>query len=562
MTNPNLSCDRLRIKGMTCHSCEVIIERRLKRIPGVAKVEVQHDTGECKIYSHPNTTLHLNDIRQNIADKGYTCELWSEDATSGTKKWRDLGVMLLIIFALYKILNAFGLFSLANSVDSSFSYGAVFVIGLVAATSTCIAVVGGLVLSVSSKYNEAHTSATRWQKFRPHLLFNLGRLISYFVLGGVIGLIGNAITPSPRFTGLLTVGISLVMILLGIDILKLFKTKKFMPRMPKWFSHKLHDLSEKDKPWVPMLLGGLTFFLPCGFTQSMQLYALTTGSFWKGALTMFVFALGTLPALLGVGMMSSFSKGKAASYFLKFSGALVLILGLYNLNNGLNLAGFSIQSAAASDPTAQVDVVGGKQVINMAVNGLKYAPASFTIQKGVPVEWHIDGSKAAGCARVITIPSMNITQYLSATEETVITFTPTSTGNLPFTCTMGMTSGRFTVVEGTTGTTVNADTNTQPVVTAPAAAVDPNAQTITMNINREQGFYPNEFTVKKGQPVNWIINDEVQLNGCMGTIVIPTYNLAKKLELGENSIAFTPTEAGTFPFTCSMGSKLGTITVE
>ncbi|EKD78547.1 MAG: hypothetical protein ACD_41C00329G0005, partial [uncultured bacterium] len=92
--------------------------------------------------------------------------------------------------------------------------------------------------------------------------------------------------------------------------------------------------------------------------------------------------------------------------------------------------------------------------------------------------------------------------------------------------------------------------------------VDPNAQIITMNINREQGFYPNTFTVKKDQPVNWVINDEVQLNGCMGTIVIPEYNLAKKLAIGANSIAFTPTTTGTFPFTCSMGSKLGTITVE
>lgn len=458
-----LTYDKLCINGMTCTSCEVIIERKLKQLPGVEKVQVNHSTGECRIYSQPDTILHLSEIQQLITDKGYTASLWqetnpqriSEPTISRKRHWAEIGAMFLIVFALYSVLKSTGVFSLSSSIDNSFSLGAVFVIGLVAATSTCIAVVGGLVLSVSSKHNETNPNASGWQKFRPHLLFNVGRLISYFVLGGLIGLVGKALTPSPQFTGWMTVGIAVVMVLLGLDILKLFKTKKFIPRMPKWLSHKIHNLSENDRPWTPLILGGLTFFLPCGFTQSMQLYALTTGSFWKGGLTMLVFALGTLPALVGIGMVSSFAKGTVSRYFLKFSGVMVLLLGVYNLNNGLTLTGvdaaawFESTSSVAQADTASIQVVGGKQVVKMAVNGMRYEPATLTVAQNIPVEWHIDGSTAQGCAAFITSSKLNIAEALSPTEETIINFTPQELGTVSFTCSMGMTRGQFIVVENT-----------------------------------------------------------------------------------------------------------------
>ncbi|MBI2415759.1 MAG: sulfite exporter TauE/SafE family protein [Candidatus Kerfeldbacteria bacterium] len=452
MTEQSLTHDRIRIRGMTCTSCEVIIERKLKQLPGVKRVTVNHATGWCKIEHDSTVPLYLSDIRTALQEHGY--QLWSESATNNQQKqqhhWREFGVVLLILFVVYKVLQVFGVFSLSANVDASINLGAIFVIGLVAAVSTCTALVSGLILSVAAKYNETHQATTKWQRLKPHLLFNLGRLVSYFVLGGIIGLIGQAITPSTRFTGILTILISMVMILLGIDILKLFQGKRFIPKMPKWFSQKMYQLAESDRPWVPLMLGGLTFFLPCGFTQSMQLYALTTGSFWQGGLTMVVFALGTLPALLGVGMLASFAKGNFARYFMKFSGAMVLVLGLYNFNNGLALADIQpanwfSSGASVSDGAASVTITGDKQVVSMAVEGISYSPATITIKQGVPVEWHIDGSNAQGCAQIITIPSLGITKQLSATTDNVITFTPTQTGRINFSCTMGMARGSFIV---------------------------------------------------------------------------------------------------------------------
>lgn len=450
-----LKCDVVRINGMTCTSCEVIIERKLKKIRGVEKVNVNHHSGVCKIYTHPNTTLSREEIQQLIADNGYTVESLESQPTAESiapkRKWAEIGVALCIVFALYLLFKALGVFSVSTTINQSIGYGAVFVIGLVAAVSTCIAVVGGLLLSVTAQYTASHPHASGWQKFKPHLLFNTGRLISYFVLGGVIGVLGKVIAPSPRFTGVLTIAISIVMIFLAIDILKVFKTKRFIPRMPKWMSHKIHTVAEYDRPWTPFILGALTFFLPCGFTQSMQLYALTTGSFLRGGLIMFIFALGTLPTLLGLGMVSSVVTGKMARYFLTVSGVVVLLLGVYNLSNGFVLAGVSIENVFQTEQSrsvgGNVELKDGKQIIAMDVDGYDYVPAHFTLQKGVPVEWHINASQAEGCAQVMTIPKLGVSEYLSTTEETVITFTPKENGSLPFMCSMGMSRGVFTIVD-------------------------------------------------------------------------------------------------------------------
>jgi len=90
----------------------------------------------------------------------------------------------------------------------------------------------------------------------------------------------------------------------------------------------------------PLLVGIGTFVLPCGFTQSMQLYALTTGSFMHGALTMFVFALGTFPvlALLSFGSLNVAHKPWKGIFF-KTAGIIVIVLALLNLANALATAG-------------------------------------------------------------------------------------------------------------------------------------------------------------------------------------------------------------------------------
>jgi len=66
-----------------------------------------------------------------------------------------------------------------------------------------------------------------------------------------------------------------------------------------------------------------------------------------------------------------------------------------------------------------------------------------------------------------------------------------------------------------------------------------------------QGYVPNTLTVKKGIPVRWIINVK-EMSGCTNEIIMPTYNIKKKLKYGENIIEFTPKNVGEIKFSCWM----------
>ena len=181
------------------------------------------------------------------------------------------------------------------------SLGLAFGIGLVASVSSCIAVTGGLLVAVAAKYNAANAHLTGLERLQPHLYFNVGRLIAYALLGGAVGALGSVLMLSPAANGMLTLLASVVMIVLGLQMLGLLPSLgRVMPTIPKALAQRIYGLAERDTKQTAFLLGGLTFFLPCGFTQALQLYALASGDFLTGALTMLAFALGTLPALLSL----------------------------------------------------------------------------------------------------------------------------------------------------------------------------------------------------------------------------------------------------------------------
>src|SRR3990167_8796849 len=351
MKNNLKNCSRLdfRVRGMTCASCEVILERSLKKSPGVRKVSINHGNGQGTLWHERNADVRLNQLQKFLPrDSHYVLYDGEESDSPRQRNWKEIGLAVLGVVLLYPIFKSLGVFSgsFAAGSGDSLTLGAIFLVGVVAALSSCAAIVGGLILTFSARYAEAHPTASPAQRLKPHFYFNAGRLASYFVLGGLVGSLGGLLTPPPRFSGLLTVLIGVVMLLLAIDILKLFRAGRFLPRLPKVFSHKLHALAESDNPLLAFAGGALTFLLPCGFTQSMQLYALTTGSFLTGGLVMFVFALGTLPALLAIGAVASFSHGRFARVFTTFSGVLVLFFGLSTLNNGLNLLGIPLTGLA------------------------------------------------------------------------------------------------------------------------------------------------------------------------------------------------------------------------
>ena len=168
---------------------------------------------------------------------------------------------------------------------------------------------------------------------------------------------------------------------------------------------------------------------------------------------MLVFSLGTLPALASIGILTSFSKGSVQKHLTTIAALLVIILGIAAIPSGIALTNpglGSLSVASAQGSTDQrVPIIDGVQTVEMKVVGLEYIPSRFTVTKGVPVKFVIDGTQAAGCAQIVTLPSMNIRQNLPKLGTKTIEFTPTETGNIPVQCSMAMTTpgAGFTVIE-------------------------------------------------------------------------------------------------------------------
>lgn len=317
------------VAGTHCPSCKIFIEDALNEQIGIKQVQVdlKNETVSLETDRDESQQRLAEMLTEKIKQNGYSLSVEKKDKEKKNDNaiWQALpiGLSFMAIFFIVQksgILN-FGLGGIVTPVTS-------FIIGLVASVSSCLAVVGGLVLSLSATVARDKVSDTK-----PMILFHGGRLISFAVLGGILGVIGSAIGISFTVTAILGILASVVMIVLGLNLAGVFEKNMITlpPGVFGFFRRMEHETI------APFLVGVSTFFLPCGFTQAMQVAALSSGSFLSGLLIMTAFALGTLPmlALLSFGS-ASLAQSKHASLFLKSAGVLVVGLGVFSL-----LAGFA-----------------------------------------------------------------------------------------------------------------------------------------------------------------------------------------------------------------------------
>jgi len=442
------------LRGTSCESCEIVIEREARALKGVQTARASHKKQQLTLEVDPSVDQELLEtkLRNSLLSHGYTfsSDAVQQDSNTSTQGKKNIGATLVLLLAVYLIFKKFGLLTFSPNVEFGGGVFAIFVIGLVASVSSCTAVVIGLLTAISSASAQQNTQRTLSERFRPHALFNLGRIVGFAFFGALVGLAGSVLQFSSTLNGLFVLIIAIVMLSLGLNLLGLMpKTIRVAP--PKWIAHKIHDLQDSKKPHVPFVLGALTFFLPCGFTQSMQLYALSTGNPIQAAIVMTIFALGTAPVLLSVGYITSKTKGVTLSRITRVAGAIVVILGLSNLQNGATLLGWSFQpnTSIASAPTKKIVVNGGRQIIQMEVTSdYTYEPSVLKVVKDVPVEWQIQGSKSMGCASSLIQRDFGVRASLKPGLNTV-RFTPTKTGKFVFSCSMGMVRGTLIVVPKT-----------------------------------------------------------------------------------------------------------------
>jgi sulfite exporter TauE/SafE/copper chaperone CopZ len=332
------------VNGMHCKACVGLTESELSEVAEVSEVKASlanlnvEVTGE---FGDKDPEHIARDLSEVLKPHGYTLTLQKQ---KHSVKWSDFRIALPIALGfvvLFIVLQKLGIVNLVTA--SEVGYGTAFVIGLIASVSTCMAVVGGLVLSMSSSFAKESDGSTESNKsrLRPQILFHISRLVSFFVLGGLIGVLGSAFQLGVVGTFVLSFIVAVVLLILGINLLDIFPwVKKLQPTLPSFIGKRVGGFKKINHTLTPILIGMATFFLPCGFTQSMQIYTLTTGNFWMGALIMFAFALGTLPvlALLSFSSLSIHKKTQSGVFF-KVAGLVVIFFGLFNLINALVGAG-------------------------------------------------------------------------------------------------------------------------------------------------------------------------------------------------------------------------------
>ncbi len=441
------------IRGMHCASCELLVERSLKGVAGVTRVKAS--TKRCQAIMESDRPISEAEIAEAVRDAGYSVGEPESGAwlTDDGNAYGELLLAGIILLGLWALARQTGLLELAMAGGSGADIPSALLIGLTAGISTCMALVGGLVLGVAARHAEVHPETSSVRKFRPHAFFNAGRIAGFTLFGGLLGTAGGFLTPSARMLGILTILVASVMILLGLQLTEISpRLSRLKFTLPPSLSRALglNRHAERYSHRGALLLGALTFFLPCGFTQAMQLSAVASGSFLSGALMMGAFAIGTAPGLLGIGGLAAVMRGQKAALFFKTAGLAVILLGLFNLGNGYRLTGFaSPVGGRQGDLPTQTNVVveNGVQVARMKQTWDGYEPSEFVVRRGIPVRWEIDAENPRqSCAGGVSVPSLGILRNFTEGEN-LIEFTPERTGEIRFTCTMGMYPGRFIVVD-------------------------------------------------------------------------------------------------------------------
>lgn len=320
-----------------------------------------------------------------------------------------------------------------------------FITGLTSGGISCIAIQGGLLAS--------SISTKKGTNIKNVLFFLNSKLVTHTILGFLLGILGSSLTISLKLQGWFQILIGLFMLATAARIINLHPIFRYtVIQPPKFILVFLRKLSISGSSLTPILLGALTILIPCGVTQAMMAYAVGTASGVGGAGIMFSFILGTFPVFLLFGLASTqIFKNK----ILTMVAALAIAsIGIVSVNTGQLLRGsnhtlqnywFVLTGAPTSNNFLQLN--GNVQEVTIKVDSFGYKSDTKTLKVGVPVKLKVITNNEYGCGRSFVVPSLNYSKVLPVTGVTEITFTPDSTEVLTYTCSMGMYTGYFNIVE-------------------------------------------------------------------------------------------------------------------
>ena len=445
----------LIIDGMTCINCQNRIEQTLKNTTGISKAHVSYSRGLAEI-EFDSEILTLNRIVTVIQELGYTVTYKKQ--RNYLKPVKTIGTLAIIIL-LYYLLQRLGILNLlvpSRLADSKMSYGMLFIVGLLTSVH-CITMCGGINLSQcipSDISNQENISKAKI--IMPSFLYNAGRVISYSIIGFLLGGIGMLLTGGSEvgvpllLQGILKIAAGLFMVIMGINMLGIFPfLRRLQIRFPKKSVIKINQKKITEKR--PFFVGLLNGLMPCGPMQSMQIIALGSGNPVLGATAMLMFSLGTVPLMLGLGSLVSVLGKKYTKAVMQTGCILVVVLGLAMFSQGTGLLGINTDKIAPASGTTELNraVVSETGDIQYVESNLDFGSyPEITVYSEIPVKWtiHVPEEVINGCNYKMILKTYGITHEFTSGDN-VIEFIPGESGAVQYTCWMGMIYGKINIID-------------------------------------------------------------------------------------------------------------------
>ncbi len=436
----------LYIDWMHCRSCELNLEKSISEIAGIKKVSANQRNWE--LYIEYDDSLDMSKLDKIILDKWY--KVWKKQLKSWISHDLELYIQLVtffvIILFLYVLLGKFWFDIQWWEVWMSPTLWIILLIWLTAWFSSCMAMVWWLILAISSNLNKHKHNLSVWEKFYPHIYFNIGRILWFTIFGAILGGLGSLFDISIIVIWVFTLIVWWVMFMLWINLTEISpRLSNISITLPKFMWKNISGNAD-SKLWA-VVVWAMTFFLPCWFTLAIQMYAMSSWSFFMWAMIMWVFAIWTSLWLIGIWWLTSIFKWYFAKMFFRFVWVLVICLAVFNISNGLSLLkGWPTTinnniNKIVSDEYKNLEI----QEIKMDQLASWYSPNKLKISSWKKIRWIINSKSPYGCSSWIVVPDLWINKQLVKWENIIEFVVPDWVSEINFSCIMWMYNGKFII---------------------------------------------------------------------------------------------------------------------
>lgn len=433
----------IRISGMHCPACDILVKKKLES-GNIVKVVPNQQKMTLEITHIGN--LSLDEINGVLCDYGYRVSSLDESIVNASKieKVKDSLVYAVLVGAVLYLVNDLKLIpdfvtnptlGLSNS----------FILGLIASVSTCMATTGAVLAGY------IHLVKNKSKMTTLTVLFLVGRIASYTFFGFLVGAFGGVFSTITQFGGIINIVVASILFVVAFDMLEIISLGTILDMVPgvKLVKSSIAARStSRSSHFGALLLGISTYFLPCGFSLTTQAYALSTKDPIQSSIIMTAFALGTIPSLFALSFITKIRHTKVYAHAIKVLGVVIFFVGASYILNTATLYGLTLGNSVSSSEKSETlaPIEDGKQIVKMTATSSGYSPNYFVVKKGIPVRWEIFGKEIFGCQGTLQSPKAGIKLAYLKQGDNVFEFVPRETGDIQFSCSMGMFSGTFKVI--------------------------------------------------------------------------------------------------------------------